>query len=427
MDDRYTSTNILSVEEALEQTLAVAHVLESERVGMLEARGRVLAEDIVSDIDISPFDNSAMDGFAIRAVDSAGASLENPVSLSIVGAIGAGNVFNGTVGHGEALRIMTGAPVPDGADTVVKIESVTVEGASEDNPLGTKVLLVKEQKLGNNVRPKGEEAKAGQTLLKAGTVVHDAGVGLLAATGNIEVAVYRRPRVAILSSGDELVDPTVKPGPGQIRNSNCYSLAAAVQSIGAEATILGIVPDDYEVIRDTIKEAAASYDMVLISGGAAEGDFDYSYKVMCELGEVFFNKVNMRPGKAQTLSIIDGAIVFGLAGNPSAAMVGFEVLLRPALRLMQGYSKLKRPITRARLTVDTPKPDNRRAFIRGRLEYDIVNNVFSVTPSGNQSSALLSALQASNCLIVLPEGDVGYAAGDTVACFRLDVGEGVVV
>lgn len=427
MSNQYTSTEMLSVEEALEQVLAQTRVLESERIDMLDARGRVLAEDIVSDIDIAPFDNTAMDGFAVRAADIEQASDEHPIKLTIVGAIGAGEVYEASLQTGEALRIMTGAPIPAGADTVVKIEDASIEGESAETPCGTAVLVRKSLKPGKNVRRKGEEARKGEVLLKSGTVIQAAGVGLLASTGNTQVSVYRRPRVAILSSGDELVDPSEKPGPGQIRNSNCYSLAAAVQSVGAEAFILGIVRDEFEAVRDAIKEAASSFDLVMISGGAAEGDYDYTYKALNQLGKVYFNKVNMRPGKAQTLSVIEGTIVFGLAGNPSAAMIGFEVLLRPALRYMQGYEKLKRPVTRAQLSVDMPKPDKRRCFIRGRVEHDIVNNDYSVAPAGNQSSALLGALQEANCLIVLPEGDAGYVAGDTVACFRLDITEGVVV
>lgn len=427
MSNQYQQNDMVSVEEALEQILELARILEPERVMMLDATSRVLAQDIVSDIDISPFDNSSMDGFAVQAADTLSASPDNPVHLKVIGEIGAGEVFDGTVGSGEALRIMTGAPMPTGADTIVRIEHTKVVGETVDNPAGAEIILTKTLKQGADVRAKGEDARAGEVLLKTGTTLHPAGVGLLAATGNSEVDVYRRPRVSILSTGDELVGPTEKPGPGQIRNSNCYALAAAARDAGAEATILGIARDDEDEIRSLLSKAATENDLVMISGGAAEGDYDYTFKVLNELGTVYYSRVNMRPGKAQTLGRIGDAIVFGLPGNPAAAMVGFEVLLRPTLRKMQGFSKTMRPVTRARLTADANKPDARRFYIRARLEHDITNNEYLVTPAKNQSSALLTSFQDSNCLVVLPEGLTGNAKGETVACLRLDVSEGVVI
>lgn len=427
MGTQYTSTEMLTVEDAQKQILELSHLLEPERVSMLDASGRVLARDIVSDINISPFDNSGMDGFALQAADIAEASPDAPARLKIIGEIGAGDVYDGVVNKGEALRIMTGAPVPEGADTVVKIEDTEVLGETEDKPEGAELIITKPIPLGKNVRAKGEDARAGEVLLKAGTTLHPAGVGLLAATGNSEVEVYRRPRVAVLSSGNELVGPEVLPGPGQIRNSNCYALAAAAKAAGAEVEILGIVRDDEDEIRSVFKKAAQGFELVMISGGAAEGDYDYTLKLIKELGTVYFSKVNMRPGKAQVLGMIDGTLFFGLAGNPAAAMVGFEVLLRPALRKMQGFTKIMRPLTRARLTVDASKPDARRFYIRARLEHDIETNEYLVTPAKNQSSALLISFQNSNCLVVLPEGLTGNAKGETVACLRLDVSEGVII
>ncbi|MDR1358810.1 MAG: molybdopterin molybdotransferase MoeA [Coriobacteriales bacterium] len=427
MSNQYKATDMLSVEEALDQILAFTRVLDAEPVGLVEASGRVLAEDVTSDIDIAPFDNSGMDGFAVRAANTATASPETPVRLAIAGAIGAGEVFDGVIEDGSALRIMTGAPLPTGADTVVKIEDVSVGGEGPLAPGGTEVYITKPLIQGKNVRLHGEEARAGEVLLTAGTLLNPAGVGLLAATGNTRAQVYRRPRVALLASGDELVDPSQKPGPGQIRNSNSFALAAAVRAAGGEVGTSGIVRDDALELRAAIARAAASHDLVLISGGAAEGDYDYTYRCIKELGEVFFTRVNMRPGKAQTLGIIDGTMVFGLAGNPTAAMVGFEVLLRPALRRMQGHTALKRPVTRARLTVDVAKPDSRRFYVRARMQHDRAKGEYSVTPEKNQSSALLGALQQANCLIVLPEGLIGNTQGEVVACLRLDVDEGVVI
>jgi len=425
MSNHYETSKTIGVEEAIDTILSFTKILDSERVPMLEATGRVLAQDIVSDIDIAPFSNSAMDGFALKAGNTEQASLQNPVQLKVIGIIGAGCVFEGVVQNGEALRIMTGAMLPDGADTVIKIEDVEVVGESPECPEGTQIILTKSVEHGKNVREKGEEVQAGELLIKAGTVLNAAGIGLLAATGNPQVEIIRRPRVAIMSSGDELVDPSVLPGPGQIRNSNCYSLAAAVKAAGGLPNILGVVKDNKDEILAAIQNAVADHDMVFISGGAAGGDYDFTYQVLNELGTVHFCKVNMRPGKAQTLGIVENTIVFGLAGNPSAAMVGFEVLLRPALRKMQGYKKIKRPVTRACLTTDAFKPDFRRFYIRAYMEHDRESDEYRVTPAERQSSALLSALQSANCLVVLQEGVEGSAKNENVACLRLDIDEGI--
>ncbi|MCL2806832.1 MAG: molybdopterin molybdotransferase MoeA [Coriobacteriia bacterium] len=423
----YESSKKISAEEATNTILGFAKALEPERVPMLQARGRVLAKDIASDIDIAPFDNSAMDGYALLASDTANASPEHPVSLRVVGAIGAGSVFSGTLQGGQAVRIMTGAMLPAGADAVVMIEHVELVDASLQKPEGVQIILTKRAESGLNVRLKGEEVCCGEVLLGAGTVLTAAGIGLLAATGNTHVELIRRPRVAILSTGSELVDPGELPEPGKIRNSNCFSLSAAVSAAGGEPHILGIIKDDKDEICAAVQKAVAAHDMVLISGGAAGGDYDYGYQVLSELGTVHFRKINMRPGKAQTFSIIDDTIVVGLAGNPAAALVGFEVLLRPALRFMQGYKKIKRPITKARLAADTFKPDSRRFYIRARVEYDKETGEHVVAPEQHQSSALLGAMQNANCLVVLQEGLTGSLKNELVTCLRLDIDEGVVI
>jgi len=418
---------MVNVEEAIDKILSFAKVLEPERVSIVDATGRVLAQDIVSDIDIAPFANSAMDGFALKAADTVLASAETPVQLKVVGLLGAGSVFDGVVASGETLRIMTGGVLPDGADSVVKIEDVEVIGESPEKPEGAQISLTQSVIHGKNVRGKAEEVAKGEIILEAGAILSSAGIGLLASTGNPEVDIIRRPRVAIMSSGDELVDPSEIPGPGQIRNSNCFSLAAAVRAAGGIPNILGIVRDNADEILKAIQSAVASHDVVMISGGAAGGDFDFTYQVLNELGTVYFTKVNMRPGKAQTLCVIDDTMVFGLAGNPSAAMVGFEVLLRPALRMMQGFKQVKRPLTRARLTAVAPKPDSRRFYLRSYVERDRQSGEYKVTPEKHQSSALLSALQNANCLVVLQEGIVGSEKGEIVTCLRLDIDEGVEV
>jgi molybdopterin molybdotransferase len=416
---------MIGVEDAKAVVLEHVDLTSPERVTIAESLGRVLAQDIASDIDISPFASTAMDGFAVRFEDfeAAGTSEDSPLTLDIVGIIGAGTVYEGTIQAGQALRIMTGAPMPEGADTVVKIEDTFVQGASPEHPEGRQVTFTRMPRRGANVRPKGEEAHKGDVLLHVGERISAPGVGLLASTGNAEALVYRRPRVAVISTGSELVGVTTIPGPGQIRDSNSPSLAAAVIEAGGIPTIVSSVEDTREALINVLTAAVAEHDFVITSGGAAEGDYDFITPVVREQGELFFNKVNMRPGKAQTFGIINNTPVFGLPGNPSAAFVGFEILVRPALRKMQGITELARPITKAILTQDVKKREPRRFYLRARLTQD-EDGTYRVTPEPNQSSALLGALNRSNCLLIIPEGLDPLAAGMTADCLRIDREEG---
>lgn len=427
MTARYTSSEMIDVEDARETILSQIVATETESVALTACLGRVLAQDVISDIDIASFDSTAMDGFAVRLSDFSDVNESNPLKLKIIGILGAGSVYESTVEPGQALRIMTGAPVPSSVDTVVKIEDVAIEGESAECPSGEYATFTKMPKLRDHIRPRGEEAVRGDVLLHIGERISTAGAGLLAATGNAKILAYRRPRVAISSTGDELVDVDQIPGPGQIRNSNSYSLAAAAIDAGAEVTVLPAVADNREALVETLKAAAGSFDFVITSGGAAEGDFDYVTSVVRELGTLYFNKVNMRPGKAQTFGIIDDTPVFGLPGNPAAAMVGFEILIRPALLKMQGLPDLRRPTVRAMLTTDVrKKADSRRFYLRARVDRDGEQRLI-VTPEKNQSSALFSALNRSNCLLVIPEGSEPCPAGTEVDCIRLDIQEGVIL
>lgn len=414
-------SEMLSLEEARELVLSKVHVLDVETVPVLDAAGRVAAADLVSDIDIAPFANSAMDGFALRADQLASATPETPVQLRVIAEVAAGDVFEGAISEGECVRIMTGAAVPEDADSVVKYEIVgVVEG---DGLPGSIVSFDAPTKLGSNVRPAGEEAQAGEVVVKCGEVINCAGVGFLAGCGIVEVPVYRRPRVAVISIGSELVAPTEIPTPGKIRNSNSYALAASARAAGAEATILPIVEDDLDALKAEVEKATASYDFVVTSGGASNGDFDFIKPAVEQLGELFMTLVNIRPGKAQTFGLVNDVPVFGLPGNPAAAYVGFEMLIRPALRKMQGYSTYERPSVQARLATDAKKKDPRRIFLRSTLSKD--DEGYVVTPAKNQSSGLFGVLQRSNCLAVLPEGGEGRTAGSVVECILLDVAEEV--
>ncbi len=413
----------MTVEEARELLLSRTRVLDIERVGLLHALGRVLAEDLSSDIDVAPFDNSAMDGFAVRARDLAFAESENPVELEVVAHIGAGDHWVGTLDQGQAARIMTGAPVPAGADTVVMVEyTKVVEG---DGGIGSRIAFDSAPDFGQHVRMRGEEVRAGDVVLEAGQVLGAAAIGLLASTGHAEVPVYRRPLVAVISTGSELVEVAEVPGPGKIRNSNSYSIAAQVISAGAIPVRFPIIPDDLVATRVAFERAAAECDFIVTSGGVSVGDFDFVKPVLEELGELVYCKVAMRPGNPQTMGSIGEVPFFGLPGNPTSTFVGFEIFVRPALRHMQGYRDLDRPTVGAILAHDVKKKQDRRYFLRARLERE--GDELTVSLSGSQSSALLTAAHKGNCFLVLPEGEGQFPAGTRVTCLRLDVEEGVVL
>ncbi|MCI9494045.1 MAG: molybdopterin molybdotransferase MoeA [Adlercreutzia mucosicola] len=414
--------DMISLEEARALVCGAVAPTDVEEVGLLDAVGRVAASDLTSDIDVSPFAHSAMDGFALRAADIGTATEEAPVALRVIAEIGAGDVFAGVIGAGECVRIMTGACLPDDADAVVKYEIVAVvEG---DGRTGSTVSFAAPTKVGSNIRPAGEEARAGEVIVAAGEVISAAGVGFLAGCGVLEVPVRRRPRVAVIATGSELVPPTEVPGPGKIRNSNSYAMAACASRAGAVPHILPIVEDTYEALRAAVDAASREYDFVVTTGGAANGDYDFIKLVVADLGELKMATVNMRPGKAQTFGLVNGTPVFGLPGNPAAAYVGFELIIRPALRTMQGYGFLDHPVVRARLTQNEKNRDPRRIFLRGTLTR-AADGVFEVTPARNQSSGLFGPIQKTNCMAVLPDGTEPQPAGTMVDCILLDVPEEV--
>ena len=384
---------MIPLEEARALVCGAVEKLPVETVELLDAVGRVVAADQTSDIDVSPFAHSAMDGFALRAAEIADAAEESPAMLRVIAEIGAGDVFEGTIGEGECVRIMTGACLPADADAVVKYEIVgVVEG---DGKPGSVVSFSAPTKVGSNIRAAGEEAHAGDVVVEAGDVLTAAGVGFLAGCGVLEVPVYRRPRVAVIATGSGLVPPSEVPGPGKSRNSNSYAMAACAREAGAEAHMLPIVQDTFEALRDAVAQAAREYDLVVTTGGAANGDFDF-----------------IKP-------------VFGLPGNPAAAYVGFQLLIRPALRTMQGYRFMDHPVVKARLTADEKNRDPRRIYLRANLTRTAEG--YEVTPAKNQSSGLFGPIQKTNCLAVMPEGTAPQPAGSIVDCLLLDIPEEVVL
>ena len=411
----------ISVEEALGRVLERVHPLDVETVALDDALGRVLACDVLSDIDVNPFDNSSMDGYAVRSVDLATAAAEAPVALDVVGYIGAGSVFEGEVGPGETVRLMTGAPMPAGADAVVKYEDVKVE--SGEGRTGSRVSFTKPVAAGLYVRKAGEEFKAGQVALGCGTVVGPYALGMLASAGAATVEVYRRPVLGLFTIGSELVDMTVVPGPGKIRDSNTWCLRGLAREAGAVVRVYGIVPDDKASIDAALDRALAECDIVVSSGGASRGDFDFIEEVISRRGETVFAYLSLRPGKRQTLGMVAGKPVFGLSGNPAACSVGFELLIRPALRAMQGYPELSRPSIVAEVSAPIKKKEDRAFYQRGHVER-AEDGRWVARECGTQSSALLGDLERCNCLIVVPEESRGLVPGDTAECLRIDLPEG---
>ena len=424
----------ISIEEAQSIILKQVSALEPaiEEVNVLDALGRVIAKDLYSDIDVSPFAHSAMDGFAVLASDVEKASEDAPVYLKIAAIIGAGGVFERALEPGECVRIMTGAATPDGEVGVVKIEDVTFSasadgaGTSEAKGEVDEYICVKAPvAVGKNIRAAGEEVHAGELAFKKGDIVKPAGVGLLASTGNLTVPVYARPKVGIIINGSELVPAAQVPGPGKIRDSNSWSIAAYVTEAGGIPVNYPIVEDDPDAIRAAYVKAFAECDCVVSTGGACLGDFDFSPKVIDELGELLFTRVSMRPGKSQPFGMVDGKPVFVLSGNPAASAVGFEMFARIALRAMQGYTDFDRPRVKARLAVDQKKHEARVFLQRGTVTRDekwsegTDMSAYVAAPFKKQSSGLNGELQNANALIILPEGARDWKAGEIVDCLLI--------
>jgi molybdopterin molybdotransferase len=394
---------VLTVEEARSRVLAAVPVLGAETVSLDAALGRVLAEAVVAARDLPPWDNSSMDGYALRAADTAGAAPGRPVRLRILGDVPAGAVAERPVGAGEAYRILTGAPMPAGADTVIPQEEVSRQG--------DRLEVSRVAETGAYVRPRGEDIRYGDALLGVGDVLGAAALGVLAALGKPLLRVYQRPRVAILSTGDELVDVDQPPGPGQIPNSNSYTMAAQVREAGGVPVVLGIARDSREDLEERFRWGLAA-DVVVSSAGVSVGDRDFVREVLTRLGaSLDFWKVSMRPGKPITFGLLGGRPVFGLPGNPVSSMVTFELFVRPALLRMGGRRRLDRPRVRARALVPLDNPGPRRGYLRVRLVEE--DGGPGVLPTGEQGSGILRSMLLADGLAVLAP-DSRIETGDRV-------------
>ena len=416
---------LIPLEDAQAIVLSHVNLTGVVEIPVWQAAGLPLAEDAVADIDISPFANSAMDGYAVRASDLALASLDEPVTLSVVGHEAAGHVFEGTIGAGETVRIMTGAPVPEGADAVVKYE--VVEILDGDGNEGSHARFSAPAKVGGNVRSAAEEAHAGDVVMHAGEVVAPAGAGLLASAGYASVKVHAAPRVGIISLGTELVSPSEVPARGQIRDSNSSALMAEALNAGADPVFYGIAPDDERAISDLVHRAVQECDFVITSGGASAGDYDYVTALVQREGEVLFDRISMRPGKAITFGLLGGKPYLGLSGNPAAAYVGFEMLARPAIRKMRGFAEGARPVQQATLTHGVKKRQDRRFYDRATVARDAQTGELMVTEAKSQNSALLGTMQRANCLLRINESPCELEPGDVVDVVRVDLPEGTVL
>jgi molybdopterin molybdotransferase len=399
---------VLSVEDARQRILAAVRVLGPERVGLLQAAGRVLAEPVAADRDIPPLANSAMDGYAVRGADLV--DVQTPIRLQVIGDLAAGYVSDVNIAASQAMRIMTGAPVPTGADTVVRFEDTSLDGDV--------VEILKAPRSGANVRRAGEDVRAGQVVLEPGAVLRPQEIGMLAAVGCVEVAVVRRPRVAILATGDEVVMPDQPPGPGQIRDANSYTVAAQVQKYGGVPLLLGIARDQEELVRQGMRETLERQaDFIITSGGVSVGDFDLVKQVLAAEGEMHFWSLNMKPGRPLAFGVVDGVPLLGLPGNPVAAMISTELFARPALLKMQGFADWSRPTVKARLTQPIARKDGRRHYLRVRLRE--TESGYEAALTGDQGSGILSSLVQADGLAVIPEDVDHLDVGAEVAVILL--------
>jgi molybdopterin molybdotransferase len=398
---------MISVREALDVVIDAVAPLAAERVGLLETTGRVIAEDVRSLRDVPGYANSAMDGYAVRAADVAQA----PARLRVVGAAPAGAPLPlPHVGAGEAVKIMTGGAVPPGADTVVKVE---------DTDAGSETVEIREApKPGANIRQPAEDIAAGTTVLQRGRRISPADVGLLASIGRSFVQVHRRPTVAIVSTGDELVEADEEVTPGRVVNSNAYALAAAVAEAGAIPVLLPIARDDPASIR-AVLFAASRHDVILSTGGVSVGEFDYVNPVMDELGvRRLFWKVAQKPGKPLTFGTLASSVHFGLPGNPVSSLVCFYLYARPALRRMAGHDAIHLASATARLAESLRKPEGLTEFVRVRLETDA--NGLVARSTGTQSSGVLSSMSQGRGMLVGPAAERELRAGERYPVILLD-------
>jgi len=402
---------MIPVSEARKIILDNVDLLGTEVVGLDDCLSRVLAEPLSARRDVPPRDNSAMDGFALTAAMTQSASENTPVSLPIVRTIKAGDLAGSPIKEYEAVRIMTGAPIPEGVDTIVPVEDTYVEAEE--------LFLTKPAKKGDHIRRAGEDIKYTDNILLAGRPLRAADLGLIASQGIAQIKVYRRPEVAILATGDEVVGLGEVPHEAQIYSSNSHALSALVRECGAVPRQLGIARDDPDHLAAMIEEGLQS-DVLVTTGGISMGDYDYLKEVFGKVGiEVLFWKVAQKPGKPMTFGVRRRKPVFALPGNPVSTTLSFELYVRPALRKMMGHTRLYRPTVWAVLEHDVRKKPGRRNFLRGIIQRHDDGILYART-TGEQGSGILRSMSQANGIIVLSENADGAKKGEKVEVYLID-------
>jgi molybdopterin molybdotransferase len=405
LHDHDSPEGLLPVEDARERVLSRVQPLAPLQLPLTDAFGCVVAEDVLATHDLPEFASSAMDGFAVRASDVAGATPAQPRELKIVGRALIGHEPEGTVGAGETMHIATGAPVPAGADVIVPIENADVDGDRV-------VRLLDGPPPGTHVRPRGEDVHEGDVLIPSGKRLGAPELGLLANAGQPTPLVHPRPRVVVLSTGDELVPPTETPAFGQVRDANSFTIFGALREMGAMPVMAGIVRDDVESLRDTIFNFEIQADAFISSGGVSVGERDVVKAAFFRRGEVDFYKVAMQPGMPQGFGHVEGKPYFGLPGNPVSVFVSLEVFVRPAILKMMGRRHLFRPEVTARLTDQVRGPRGKLQFARVEVRHE--KDGWSATPTGARGSNLISTVARANGLAMIPAGTETAPAGSTV-------------
>jgi molybdopterin molybdotransferase len=405
-------TAMQSVDSYLSEIIAAISPLPPEELALTQAEGTVLAEDATAGWPLPGFDNSAMDGYAVVAADVAAAGAENPVILPVDAEVAAGDTVAHTIAPGHCIKIMTGALLPAGADTVIPVEW-TDDGRQT-------VLISKGAGPGNAIRRAGDDAMPGDLLLPAGTKLGPAQIGVLAAAGHGVVRVRRRPRVTVISTGNELAEPGSPLVPGRIWDSNSYMLAAAARQAGCETTRHPTLPDEPDAVLAAIEQAASTADLLMTSGGVSMGgEHDVVKAALTKLGSVTFRKVAMQPGMPQGFGLIGGGTnktpIFTLPGNPVSAFVSFRLFVEPAARALQGLQVLPNAPRQARLAQPVTSPDGRRSFLRANLN----QQTGSVTPLTGQNSHQIASLARADSLIIIPESVTSLPAGQTVDVLEL--------
>ena len=400
-----------SVDEHLSNVLGAIGAMAPIEITLLDAQGLQLAENVVTDVPLPGFDNSAMDGYAVRAVDTRNASSDDPVELPVVGDVLAGTKTRSGMGPGLSMRIMTGAPIPAGADAVIPLEQ-TDGGVA-------RVKITRPARSGDCVRRTGEDLAAGSPALAAGVAIGPQQVALLAAIGRDRVMVRPRPRVVVLSTGNELVEVGQQPGFGEVADSNSYLIAAAARDAGADAYRVGIVPDDHSKLLDVLEGQLLRADILITTGGVSLGAFDVVKQALSEIGTVEFTRVAIQPGRPQGFGHLgDNIPIFCLPGNPVSALVSFEVFVRPAIRKLLGKRQTQRSTVQAVAIERVESPDGIRQYRCGVLHRE-ANGTYSVSFTGGNGAHLIAAMASANCLVVIDEDVTEVVAGSRVTVIPL--------